>query len=176
MKKLHLFLFAFLAFAATSCKKDKDKNDSVHLTCKIDGVEKSFNVGATAGAQTQNETSMFAAFGASAASETAEHLLFYITKSGAAVGAGTYTVNGEGYEISGIYFSGGSNSMSFIGGSSVETSEVSKALKIVITEISGTTVRGTFSGELYEDGDDSNDKKTISEGSFYLNITDQLPG
>ncbi len=174
MKKIHVLLFSLLALAATSCKKDK-ADDSIHLKCKIDGVEKTFNTSALAGAHTEDGESMFIALGLSAASESAEHFSFYIAKEGSAVTTGTYTVDNETYSITGQYASGSGSSV-FIGGSTVTTSENAQAFKIIITQIDDKTVRGTFSGELYEDGDDSNAKKTVTEGSFYLNITDELPG
>ena len=175
MKKLHLFLLSVLVVAATSCKKDK-ADDSIHLKCKVDGVEKTFNTSTTAGASTEDGQSILAVFGSSAASESAEHLILYISKTGSAVTTGTYSVDGENYSVTGLYSTGTSGGVSYVGGNEINTSEASKALKIVITQIDDKTVRGTFSGEFYEDGDDSNPKKTISEGSFYVNVTDQLPG
>jgi len=157
--------------AATSCKKDKN-DDSVHLKCKVDGVEKTFNTSTTAGLTNENGFSILTVFGSSAASSSAEHLILYISKTEGTVTTGTYTVDGENYSVQGVFNTGTSGGVSYVGGNEINTSETSNALKIIVTQIDDKTVRGTFSGEFYEDGDDSNPKKVISEGSFYVNLTD----
>ena len=41
-------------------------------------------------------------------------------------------------------------------------------MKIVITAIDSSTVKGTFSGDFYYMGDISGAKKTITNGDFYV--------
>jgi hypothetical protein len=174
MQKLFLSILA-VSLLSTSCKKDKkDDNPQVqetyHLTAKIDGVQKSFSVEAEAGAATHDQMSLFGVSGMTSQADGSEAFMVMISRHGAAIGKETYSVSSDDTEMSASYYSGTNGS--FYAGNDGNI-DASKALKFTITEINATSVRGTFSGELYSGGTDDA-KRTVTEGKFYLQLTEKV--
>lgn len=174
MKKVYFFYLAALGLFI-SCKKDKnDDPGSYHISCKVDGAAKTFNSTALAVRGTADAKGL-AINGTSAMTETADAFAFVVSDIETEVGTGTYTHDGTGYMLLGGYHDGPLNTDYDAGTElSAEAAANDKTItnhfKVVITSIDNKTVKGTFSGDFYADGNLDGDKKTLTEGSFYLPI------
>lgn len=174
MKKIHLLCLAF-AFVLFSCKKDdKEENGSFHVTCKIDGVSRSFNTTALA-AIAQDDAEGFGIYGTSSSDENADRIILMIAGTDNNYTARTYTDQDEDAMIMGVYGEGGATE-AYQAGTDLNAEAVlagetiANHFKIVITSIDNNTVKGTFSGDVYLDAELDGSKKTITEGSFYVPI------
>lgn len=150
---LRKFLFLSLALATlASCKKDKNDAPAYNLSAKVDGTKADFNTAVVAqktGDASTGFTVVVTAVGGSASSPYPAFSLFL--EDDAAITAKTYTAAAD--DITGIY----------IAGSGQATFSSDDDFTIVISSVTDTDVKGTFSGKV-EDG--SGGIKTIAEGTF----------
>lgn len=174
MKKMYFFYLAALSLFF-SCKKDKnDDPGSYHITCKVDGVTTSFNSTALAVIGTE-EARGLAVNGGVSMSETTDGFGFVIADIDHNVTAGTYTDEGTDYSLLGAYHVGQTD-VDYDAGTELRkeaeanNKTITNGFKVIITAIDDKTVKGTFSGDFYPIENLDGDKKTLTEGSFYLPI------
>jgi hypothetical protein len=150
---LRKLLFVSLAVATlASCKKDKNDAPAYNLSAKVDGTKSDFNTAVVAqktGDASTGFTVVITALGGSASSPYPAFSLFL--DDDAAITAKTYTAAAD--DITGVY----------IAGSGQANFESDNDFTIVISSVTATDVKGTFSGKV-EDG--SGGIKTITEGTF----------
>ena len=177
MKRLFTF-FTISSILFFSCKKDK-ADESFHLSCKIDGQTASFNTASFAGHLTNEAGTGFTFGGLTAATASGDALGFVIIDMGATekLGAGTYADSSTKFEIL-TTFTTGADGHAYEAGSTVfqqtnESSDIANHLKVSITSVTNETVRGTFSGDFFLEGDPTGAKKTITNGDFYLKLQEQ---
>jgi hypothetical protein len=177
MKKWYLFCIVAVC-ALVSCKKDKD-DDSFHITCKIDGVSKTFNE-AIVGIKGTPEAKGIVISGASKLSADAEGFAFILNEidNENNIAAGTYTDESTTFQLLANYY-GGSDAFDYHAGTEMYAESVHYNTPIVnhfivaVTSIDNNTVRGTFSGDFYLDGDVKGQKRSVTDGSFYVKLTEQ---
>jgi hypothetical protein len=155
-----------------SCKKSNSGPASYHMTANLDGTAKVFNFSPVASKSGSSGAAMIAVTGyVSASSLESFTLLIDNTASDKAIAAGTYTDITPGFNITCNYTLTGGGS-GFEGGTSVTAMAanagvaVKNHFKVVITSIDATSVKGTFSGDVYPNGDPSADAKTVTNGDF----------
>ena len=164
--KYFTLLFIALSGILGGCKKDK--SDAVpHITATVDGKPISFNVNATAGMEVLGFWDYFIITGASDSTKTQS---IKITMSPGLspqyIKTGTYTDTGTLVPISGVLQDGSS----YLTGSYIATNAGSNTYNHFVLHIAALDdkiVRGTFSGDFFINGVNS-DKKTITNGDFYI--------
>jgi len=174
MKKIYLFLLALISLCI-SCKKDKT-DASYHITCKVDGIEKTFNTNIVAG-KIDDSVHFLMVGGSAAAVNKSGGFGFTILRpgTGPAIGAGTYADSGTGFEMlisqyegnTDLNYEAGTEEYKYAGD---YQTPIANHFQVVITSIDANTASGTFSGDVYPDGNIDNGKKTITEGSFYVKL------
>ena len=175
LKKTLLFS-ALLVCAFVSCKKNNSASSggNYHFTATIDGKAQTFNVSPLAVRVTNSGVSLIGIEGFTSASSTTQVLAVSWTNNppnSAAFTVGTYSDTASKYAIGGNY--NPSTTEAYVSGSGIESGATTNIpfanrLKIVITAVDSTTVRGTFSGVFYLNGDLTQAKKTITDGDFYV--------
>lgn len=174
---LTLSLIGWVIFS--SCQKETSKavDTNYHITCKVDGQEASFNVGATAYQIDSLGETIIAIAGADAASTSPKVLSLAIIsiEPGAAITAREYTDTSTVYGIGSDYIV--QNGIEeYVAGYDLpaiaQQNNVTLAnhLKITIKEITDITIRGSFSGDYYLNQDVNANRKTITDGDFYVKI------
>lgn len=174
MKK-GMFLILILGCVFLSCSKDQSTNDTYYLTCTIDGVPHTFNLLAGSRKETNGVNTAVFVHGVESASANTADYGFVITNlpSGDDIIAADYPDTSTDFEILTTY-QADQSSLGFEAGTTVLEEAnmagvtISNHFKVSITSINTETIKGTFSGDFYEDGDPHAAKKTISNGSFYL--------
>jgi hypothetical protein len=174
MKKIYLLTLVLVSLFS-SCKKD---NDSYYIRCTIDGTAKTFNVGTYAHkdvdpANAQNYGIGMGGFATS--SDQDDWMGFWIDNipSGDEIVAGAYDHTSADFDLLATY-SNESAAFDYASGSSVDEDAVTYAVtitnhfKLTILSIDNNTIKGTFSGDFYDDGDPRNSKKSVTNGEFYL--------
>ncbi len=172
MKKTYLLCLALLPLLF-SCKKDKDDSNSYHVSFKLDGQAKSYTA-FTAGTVTKSdEETSVAIAGTSSATNGEDHFAIALFTQEDPK-ATTYTDNVDNYMLAGLFSP--SASIEYQAGTILNTEAGSSDIiiknhfKVTITSIDDKSIRGTFSGDFYLDGDPSKEKKTITDGSFYVPV------
>lgn len=171
MKKITLFsVLLIVLFAA--CKKSNTV--SYHLTATVDGQAKTFNFNPIATKMTNSGYTFITVTGFSAASLNTETFTLSLHNSITGVKvfqAGTFSDTASAYAISGMYQP--SITTQYVAGTGIvaqtlgTSATIANHLKLVITSIDSTSVKGTFSGDCYFNGDPTAGKKTITNGDFY---------
>ncbi len=176
MKKT-LALSAVLIGLLFSCKKsNSDSSGSYHITANIDGTAKTFNSSALAVKITSSGfTSLGVGGGASPTTTASDVVLINISNipGGKPIVAGTYTDTSSSFTISCTYtlnptsiYMGSTD----VTGTGLPYSAIKNHVKVVISSIDATSVKGTFSGDLYNNGDITGAKKTFTSGDFYVKL------
>ncbi|MET0634485.1 MAG: hypothetical protein ABWZ25_00575 [Chitinophagaceae bacterium] len=150
-----------LMLMVTSCSKDKDKEGSAKIRCKIDGNTKEFNMLASALQIDGGGMYSVSVFGFGDGS-TPDLFTIDVTDS-AAIKAGLYDEDGgaSGRKVASISMQETSTEKDY-----ASTSQLNSAI-VTITSISATSVQGTFSGKLSLDGNENaQGAKTVTEGTF----------
>ena len=95
--------------------------------------------------------------------------------NGKPIVAGTYTdTSANGYHVGFTYTTG--SQAQYMGGTEMAGDAASAQvtikhhLKIVITAIDGTSIKGTFSGDLFPGKDVTASPMTMTSGDFYLKL------
>ncbi len=175
MKKI-LILFCVSISLFPSCKKNNSGPDTpatYHISCMIDGVKESFNVGPQA-KNVGDGTQAFLEIMGSLDSTGSEAISIGVTKNNDfnnAVAVGTYSDTGAAYSTY-LGYSVASISSTYQAGNIIVSSgsvTVVNHLKLVITSIDATGIKGTFSGDVFVLY--LNLKKTITNGDFYIKLS-----
>jgi len=173
MKKPIALSFLLLCFFL-SCKKSNSGSDSgsYHVTASLDGSAKTFNLTTVATTITNGGYTSVGVTGIASAT-TGETMSVTITNtpSGKPIVAGTYTDTMANFAIAAAYRL--NTTTTYFGATNVTQAAISigrpvvNHLKIVITSIDASTVKGTFSGDLFLNSDPTAAKKTVTSGDFY---------
>ena len=167
MKKIVLFMA--LTGALVSCKKS-NSSSGYHVTGSVDGPGKAFNTAPVATKATNTGATQITVDGfATGAGETIS-LIIDNFPSGKPILPGTYTDTSSDFDVALFYTQ--NLSAGYAGGTSVTAGSnvtIQNHVKIVITAIDTTsTIKGTFSGDVFLNGDVTAAKKTFTSGDFYV--------
>jgi len=173
MKKpfaLAILLFSFFL----SCKKSNSgsPSGSYHVTASIAGSAKTFNLSTVATTVGSGSNVNLGITGIASAT-TGESMGVAITNtpSGKPIVAGTYTDTSSKFAVSMVYRM--TTTVQYVNTNDITNQAANNGtpvvnhMKIVITAIDAATVKGTFSGDLYLNGDATAAKKTVTSGDFY---------
>lgn len=174
MKK-HLFFAALLLGAFISCKKNNSGSSaSYHVTATVNGKAETFNVNDVATKVSLGGATYISITGFVTSSPTGETLSLGLSNNagGPAIKAGTYADTSTRYEVTGIYQS--SITQQYLAGSNVFINAqgggtpLTNHFVLVVTAIDSSSIKGTFSGDYFIAGSPGSDKKTITNGDFYV--------
>jgi hypothetical protein len=175
VKKILLFSALFVCVFVSCKKNNSSSGGSYHFTATIDGQAQTFNVSPLAVKVTNSGASLIAIEGFSAASSTTQILSVSwgnTSPNSANFTTGAYSDTATAYYIGGNY--NPSTTVAYVSGSGVTAAVGSslpsgvQRLKITITSVDSTAVKGTFSGDFFFNGDVTQGKKTITNGDFYV--------
>ncbi|ULQ57007.1 hypothetical protein KJS94_02200 [Flavihumibacter rivuli] len=174
----NIFICSLLAlFLFSSCSKDNDE-PSYFLTCKIDGVEKSFNVGAYASYVKVENIELWGMGGFENRNDDSPTMGLYLSNqpSEKPLGStGTFNSTNTDWEVLSTYMAK-EMTEEYSAGSSVNADAefygvtIQDPLVLTITSNDGKTLEGTFSGDHYLDSDPKATRRKITEGKFRLKI------
>ena len=170
MKKI--VLFTALIGALVSCKKSNSGSSGYHVTASADGSGKAFNTAPVATKLTNLGNTQITVDGFTTASSSGESLSLIIDNfpSGKPIVPGTYTDTTSDFEVALFYTQ--NLSTGYAGGTSVAAGAavtIQNHVKVVITSIDTTSsVKGSFSGDVFLNGDVTAAKKTFTNGDFYV--------
>jgi len=167
MKKIVLFMA--LTGALVSCKKSNSGSSGYHVTASADGSGKAFNTAPTASKITNTGFTQITIDGFTNAGVESMNLIIDNAPSGKPLAAGTYTDTTSAFDVALFYTQ--NTTTAYAGGTSVTTGAsvtIQNHVKIVITSIDSTAIKGTFSGDVFLNGDVTAAKKTITNGDFYV--------
>ena len=165
MKKIVLFMA--LIGALVSCKKS-NSSSGYHVTASADGTGKAFNTAPVATKATNTGATQITVDGFATGAGESISLIIDNFPSGKPIVAGTYTDTTSDFDVALFYTQ--NLSAGYAGGTSVTAgATVSNHVKIVITSIDTTsTIKGTFSGDVFLNGDVTAAKKTFTNGDFFV--------
>jgi hypothetical protein len=174
-KKTILFSALFLCLFA-SCKKSNSNssNSNYHFTATVDGKAQTFNVSPLATQLTAYGVTTVAIEGFTGTGTATQAFILGVTSdlaSSFTFHTGAYSDTTVGYSLTGSFTTSGAQA--YASGTSV-TGEASSAgvsvnhLKITITSLDSTAVKGTFSGDFFFEGDLTGTKQTITNGDFFV--------
>jgi len=138
------------------------------ITCDIDGVFTTFNVGSTAGLDNSAGPSILSIDGSSSFSPPDSSISLQVIKSlGGSVTAGTYNVNqlATGIGVSCDFFD--TNGTNFLAVTDAQNQNQNPAFTITITSITATRCIGTFEGPVK---DTQGNIKIITQGIFNVPV------
>jgi len=172
-------IITILLFSIWSCKKSSSKpaGTSYFISAMVGGSAKTFNVSALAADTTLSGGStgiVIIGLSDSTGSPAAFDLTISNSPGLKPITTGTYTDTSTSYTLNSDYYSNYYATMSFNAGTGFASIasgagiSITNHLKVVITSLSSTEIKGTFSGDYYFDGDPSASATTITNGSFYL--------
>jgi hypothetical protein len=179
MKKIFIPLIVLIAGVA-SCKKSNSSSTPTNsLTASVSGTSKNFGVSATCLKVTQSGVTGIAIIGAVSLT-TGEIIDMSMDNSlsGDSIVAGTYSDTSSHFDLdleydpssTGNSYEGGTDFDGFLSGTGAV---VTNHVKLVISAISSTRISGTFSGNIYLNGDPNATPVPIASGSFDLPIQTQ---
>jgi len=172
MKRL-FFLTTLFAVLSLSCNKSHNTGSTYYINATIDGVGKSFSgdVFATRASDNKGNTININGLFSSSSGEGLDVLVSSNNPS-QTVDAGTYNDSSSVYTIV-LSYAPSATGTGYSGGTATSDSAkthgitIANPLQVVITSLSSTEVKGSFSGDIFLSGDASADKKTVMNGSFY---------
>jgi len=138
------------------------------ITCNLDGVFTTFNVGSTAGLDNSSGPSILSIDGSSSSANPDPSISLQVIKSlGGSVTAGTYNVNqlATGIAVSCDYFDAAS--LNFAALTDAQNQNQNPAFTITITSITATRCIGTFEGPVK---DSQGNTKLITQGIFNVPV------
>ncbi|HWK02920.1 MAG TPA: hypothetical protein VNS58_04785 [Puia sp.] len=169
-KKLALSVITIILFA--SCKKN-NSSSSYQITASVDGKAKNFNINASASKSTIYGATFISILGFTSP-YTGESFSIDIDNSLSldSIVAGTYTDTTSHFTVSGAHTR---DTTTLYEAGTILASDASNTgtalvnhLKLIITSIDNKSIRGTFSGDFYFNGDISAAKESITSGAFYV--------
>lgn len=180
--------FTLVAGAATlllassifaSCSKG-DSGGTYHITCTIDGASTSFNTAALAhiDAEPSGPGRDIIIHGLTGASATAGTFGFALNNNPGndSIKAGVYPDTQTRYEVLASYSDNASSPDDYESGTSNYQEAVRAGVTltnhftVTITSLTAQSVKGTFSGDFYFNGDVKGRKKSITNGDFYVKL------
>lgn len=166
MKKI--VLFVALIGALVSCKKSNSGSSGYHVTASVDGAAKAFNTAPLATKLTNTSTTQITVDGFATGGGESISLIIDNAPSGKPIVAGTYTDTTSDFEVALFYTQ--NLTAAYAGGTTVAAGlAIQNHVKIVITSIDTTSsIKGSFSGDLFLNGDVTAAKKTFTNGDFYV--------
>lgn len=160
MKRI-LFLALLASVSLFSCKKDSDNSPTSTLTVTMDGSTKTFNNSLVGSLITNGGMSGLQILGFAGAAGSSDAL--YVTAlSQTAIAPGIYE-DGQGATVAFVSQAGGVTNYT-------NAISANNPLTITITSITGTNATGTFSGEIFLDGNTSSTKKVLANGVFNVKL------
>jgi hypothetical protein len=174
MTRLLVLLYCVLFF--TSCEKEysfegdpgnlPEEIPLAYIRCSIDGASKTFNVLAKASRQNTSGQFVISVFGkATERDDDVERINLGISSTQDIV-QGTYSENDPSFSfvVDAVYNPDNLTDVWAVG----FTPNPANPFTIIITEINPNFVRGTFRGDVYNNGGSGSLKKTISNGEFFV--------
>ena len=159
-----------LTGALVSCKKSNTGSSGYHVTASADGSGKAFNTAPVATKLTNTGVTQITVDGFTTAGGESISLIIDNFPSGKPIVAGTYTDTTSDFEVALFYTQ--NLTAGYAGGTSVTAGAgvtIQNHVKIVIASIDTTSsIKGTFSGDLFLNGDATAAKKTFTNGDFYV--------
>jgi hypothetical protein len=178
LKKAVYFSIAVFSLVTvfSSCKKSSSGNpaSSYFITATINGTTKSF---ATMPFAHTTMNGGITLTGIEGAVTTTEPLLISVANipSLQPIVAGTYSDTSTSFEVEALYSPNSPSGVSYNGGSNEDGSNSGLGnlvpgnhFKVVITSINSTTIKGTFDGNMYLDGNPASSVLAVTNGSFYV--------
>jgi len=172
LKKIVLFCTLSLSLFASCKKHNSSSSSNYHFTATVDGQSQNFNTSPPFAVKVSNAgVSIIAIEGVGGTLASPQ----IIAVSWTNLSPGIYLTAGNYSDTSSVYSLGGNYnplvSTSYVSGNAVtNVSGLSGVthLKMTITSIDSTAVKGTFSGDFYLNADLSSSKKSITNGDFYV--------
>ena len=172
MKKIFI-LSIFLAALSSSCKKSSSGGgaSTYYIKASMDGVAKTFNVGAMAVKFSSSGITSLSIVGSVSSAANLEGINIGINNSPSSkpIVAGTYSETSTTDFATGAVYNPGSATIVY--GAGIYPSPTNP-LTVIITAIDNNTVKGTFSGDFYYENTSTAQigpaKKTFTNGSFYV--------
>jgi hypothetical protein len=170
--KILSFIALFCIVLLVSCSKEKG-NDNFHVSFKVDGTDKTFTGYVVAHRDTITGFYTLEVIGATTMTSFGDYMGIYINNDPGHgnFNPGDYKDNSATFTVLANYVN---NSISYDAGQSIAQDAVSynvtiaHPFKVTITDINTSTIRGTFSGDFYKDGDVQGSAKVyITNGDFY---------
>jgi hypothetical protein len=182
MKKIVILSIATLALFA-SCKKSSSSS-ATGLTASVNGTSKNFGIAAMATKTHLAGVTQIEILGATSSTADPEVLSIQIgndlTFGADSINAGTYSDTSTRFSVEVTYASGltGSSPINYQGGTFVDGSQgpgtpATNHMTVVISSITNNSIKGTFSGNIYQDGDPGAASWPVVSGSFNLPMTQQ---
>ena len=160
-------------FVFVSCKKS-GTDTNYHVSITVDGVTKTYTGYVRAGLDTTAGYKTLTVIGADSSTAFNNYFGFYLDNSGnnsSPITAGQYDDTSTDFILLANFTK---NAVEYEAGQSVAEDAAVASItinhfKVTITSMSNGTIRGTFSGDFFEDGDvQSGTKLSITNGEFYL--------
>jgi len=164
-------VLTFILFGA--CNKEKG-DENYHVSFKVDGVSKTYTANVLAHADTTGSYMSLTILGADSPTSFDNYMSIYLDNSpgNGNINAGQYQDNSANFSLVTTY---NKNGIEYKAGQSVAEDGVyynviiAHHFKVTITSIDKTTIRGTFSGDYYRDGDvQSTTKLNVTDGDFFV--------
>lgn len=179
MKKIFILSIATIALFA-SCKKSSPSSSS-GLSATVNGTGKNFNLLPMATKTYLAGIDQIEILGATSSGEVLSIQIGNDLTGGAdSIVAGTYSDTSTRFSIDVTYSSGitGPNPISYEGGTFVDGSQgpgitVTKNMTVVISSVTSNSIKGTFSGNIYLNGDPTAGTWPLVSGSFNLAMKQQ---
>jgi hypothetical protein len=174
MKRNHLFVLLLLAVLA-GCKKESEEEE-YFLSFMANGAEKRYTAYVTAGEEVTAGYTTLIILGSVSATATNDYLGIYINNDPGlrGIGTGEYTDASTNFTVLTTH---ARNGLDYEAGQTVVMDAtyygvtIPNRFKVTITQRSGDKIRGTFSGDYYEDGDVRfGEKITITNGEFHAKL------
>ena len=172
--------FVIIVFLFSSCSKSGSDDGAYHVNCNIDGVASTFNAGDFAHIDAEPGTGNRALTinGLTGINVTAGSIGFVITNlpGGDSIAAGTYLDTSTRFEVLASYDINVADQDDFEAGTSTYQeairagNTIGNHFTVNITSRTSTTVKGSFSGDFYHNGDAKGTKRSITSGDFYVKI------
>jgi len=172
MKRL-FFLTSVLAILSLSCNKSHNTGSAYYIKASIDGVSKNFsgNVFATTVSNVQtNAVNINGLF--SSSDGEGFNLAINSHAANVYITPGIYDDTSSVYTIALTYAPSATSTLYASGNLTSDSAAhhgitIVHHLKVAISAVTSTDITGSFTGDIFLNGDASADKKTVTEGTFY---------
>lgn len=172
MKKLSVIAIVFLLIFE-SCKKE-DSEGNYHVSFTVDGVNKTYTGYVLAHTDTSAGYTTLTILGANSATSFDNNLGIYLDNypGGMNITPGQYEDNFTDFTLLTTYTN---NGVSYEAGQTMADNAVAynvtipNHFKLNIISMDNNTIKGTFSGDYFQDGDvQSGTRLNITNGDFYV--------
>jgi hypothetical protein len=172
MKKLSVII-VLISIVFGSCKKETG-DENYHVSFTVDGINKTYTAHVLGHLDTTGAYISLTILGADSPTSFDNYMGIYLDNSpgNGSVTATTYTDNSANFSLVTTY---ARNGIDYESGQSVALDAVSSGVtitnhfKMIITSMTSTTIKGTFSGDYYTNGNtQTGTKLKITNGDFYV--------